>query len=315
MASGTVGGRSISLIESYEYEMGVYIREHTDPSTVIISDPETAITMAGLSGREIPIHVGLNLADMQLEDRVKLCLIKSDVLATENASLSASTAVALSEGRSSFIVFSGRTQNWTESPEESDFVQTPISLRESHALTKFMTSPLFWLAHQVDNMIYGFGVNINFRSESQRLTVPIIGNTNRFANVTDYSPELLPGVNLWYPWRQKISGPVVTYTFDGYRNLGGDPPTIRWVVPTSNETSSAYIFVLGSFPQDGNGVFSLSTDGITWVELGRPLGLIYVLRISTVKGSIVFYGRAIHGRDNILGPFVIAVLTSSTTHS
>jgi len=294
----------LSLTEPYEYAMGMYIRKHTAPSTFIISDPETAIMMAGLTGRTIPIRIGLNLAEMQLDDRVKLFLIKYDILATEDPQLCVEMALTLSMGKTALIVVSGRTEKWINS---TDFVQSPSNLEEARGFRKFL-SPPFKLFHEEEGMIYAFEVDGGTRGFA-RLSIPIIGDTNRYANVTTTAPNLPAALNLWLPWEQTVQGPVATYRLDGYENLGGDPPEIEWTIPMPAGAKIAYVFVLGSFPLGLEAPFSMSADGEEWKQYSGSPDLIYVLSVSVARGSITFYGRGISGMRTVLGPFVIALLS------
>jgi hypothetical protein len=293
----------LSLTEPYEYAMGVYIRQHTDPSTFIISDPETSIMMAGLTGRQIAIRIGLNLADMQLADLVKLFFIRSDILVTDDPQLCVEMAMTLSMGQPALILVSGRTEKWINS---TDFVQSPFNLEEAFGFRKFL-SPPFRLVHEERGMIYAFEVN-GKSHEFGKLTIPIVGNTNRYSNVTTTASSLPAALDTWLPWEQTVSGPVVTYRFDGYQNLGGKPPNVKWTIPLPPGAKTACVFVLGSFPAGLDASFSMSADGKEWRQYIRSPDLIYVLSMSVGEGSITFYGRGIPAIQTVLGPFVIAVL-------
>lgn len=259
LLQGAASSSQLSLVTDYEYRMGLWIRANTPKNAVIVSDPETMYIMAGISGRPLPISLGMVMEDLQISDLVRINWIKFGLLVTENASEAAFYANLL--GEDTLIVISGRTEKWLSSVQ---FVSEPHDFGSAtRFLSKFLdTEGHFRLLHSIDEKIYIFGPKDVFFQEHS-YDVFFVNNFSQYGNVTKFSSDWRNSTHYWYLERTIVSGEVTTIVYEQYSSSGGDPSTIEWQIPLSKNYSMIDVFVydLGPLNVDQGAFFSFSSDG------------------------------------------------------
>jgi hypothetical protein len=301
-ASLMQGIGNLSLVTDYEYTTALWIRKNTPKYATIISDPETMYILAGISGRSLPIVLGMTVRDLQIPDLVKLYWIKFNILATNDSYKATFYATLL--GRYPIIVISGRTISWLNSLE---FVSKPQSyISSSHPiLTKFLDgNGPFKLLYKIDGKIYVFTVE-NVTNQECNYDIFLVNYFSNYDNVTNYAEDWRNSTQRWYLSRQVISD-IVTIVYEQYVSNGGNPSIIKWNIPISNnyDQVDVYVYNLSPLNRDDKAWFSLSVDGKNWISDNFSYPLKYVLSVKPHDGFITLYGKGVDGKFTRIGTFI-----------
>jgi hypothetical protein len=304
---------SLSLVADYEYTMALWIRNNTPKDATIISDPETMYIIAGISGRSLPIVLGMLVQDLQIPDLIKLYWIKFNILMTNDSYKAAFYVNVL--GKYPVIVISGRTISWLNSLQ---FVSKPQSFASSnhYILSKFLDeNGPFKLLYKVNEEIYAFTIK-NITDQKYDYSIFLVNYFSNYDNVTNYANDWRNSTRQWYLGRYIKSG-IVTLVYEQYVSNGGNPSTVKWSIPISGnyDQVDVYVYNLDPLNRDEGAWFCLSTDGQNWVLDNFSYPLKYVLSVKPYNGSITFYGKGVRGKFTKIGTFIFVGWTVKSSHS
>jgi hypothetical protein len=296
----------LSLVADYEYKVAVWIRNNLPKDAIIISDPETMYIIAGISGRKLPIAIGMLVQDLQIPDLVKLYWIRFNIINMTEPEKTAFYARIL--GKQPVIVISCRTIKWLDSIQ---FVQQPcyFNISGTNVIKKFLKEDkLFKLLYKVDDRIYVFTLqNVSYDFPMVDYKIYLLNNASRFSNVTIFSRDWRNSTQAWYLEKIVVKGKVTTLDFEQYISNGGSPPIIKWTINVSSGCSRVDVYLYNLYPinSDKYSWFILSSDGKNWVEGNFAYPLAYVLTLDVKDHSITFYGKSVPGKFTRIGAFVL----------
>jgi hypothetical protein len=297
---------SLSLVADYEYDIGLWIRNNVAKDAVVISDPETMYIVAGISGRKLPIAIGMLIQDLQISDLIKLYWIKFNIINGTDPIKAAFYAKSL--GKYPIIIISCRTIKWLNNLQ---FVPYPcyLNISSNPVVKKFLNaSNVFRLLYKVEDKAYVFTLqNDSFNFPEYNYKVYLLNNASQYSNITTFSNDWRNSSQQWYLQRRVVKGKVTTLDYEQFISNGGNPPVIKWTIPVSCNAIWVDVYLYNFHPlnSDKDSWFLLSSDGNNWVQGNFAYPLQYAMRVTVQDHFITLYGKSVKGKFTRIGAFII----------